>query len=59
MFMRDKVIHVDFTKNTRKNKNETFTSFLKSLFKKLFSSPNKPSDPNDGKKIIYYNKDIS
>lgn len=59
MFMRDKVVHVDFTKNTRKNKNEPGISLLKRLFKKLFSSPNKPSDPNDGKKIIYYNKDIS
>lgn len=59
MFMRDNVIHINFAKNKRNNKNDTFISFLKSLFKKLFSSPNKPSDPNDDKKIIYYNKDIS
>ena len=59
MFMRDKVINIDFTKNAKKNKNETLISSLKNFFKKLFRSPNKPSDPNDSKKIIYYNKDIS
>lgn len=59
MFMRDKVVHVDFTKNKKKDKNRTFISVLKSLFKKLFYSPNKPSDPDNSKKIIYYNKDIS
>lgn len=59
MFMRDKVIHIDFSKNTKKNKSQSIISFLTNLFKKLFSSPNKPSDPNDNKKIIYYNKYIS
>ncbi|MBV7275403.1 hypothetical protein I6U48_21100 [Clostridium sp. PL3] len=57
--MRDKVIHVDFTKNRKNDKNRTFISVLKNLFKKLFYSPNNPSDPNNDKKIIYYNKDIS
>lgn len=59
MFMRDKVIHIDFSKNKKKDKNHTFISLLKNLFKKSFSSPNKPSDPDNSKKIIYYNRDIS
>lgn len=57
--MRDKIIYVNFAKNKRKNKNQTFFSLLKYTFKKLFSSTEKPSDSNDNKKIIYYNKDIS
>lgn len=59
MFMRDKVIHIDFTKNKKKDKNFSFISLIKNLFKKLFSSPTNPSDPDNSKKIIYYNKDIS
>jgi hypothetical protein len=58
--MRDKVIFVDFTKSKVKNKKETIFSKLKNLFRKIFSSTgSNPSDPNDTKKIIRYNRDIS
>jgi hypothetical protein len=58
--MIDKVIHVDFTKNKKRNKKTSFLSMLKNLLRKVFSSTNKPSDP-DGKKnkVIYYRKGIS
>jgi hypothetical protein len=57
--MRNKIVYVDFTKNNKKNKKYTFVSLLKNLLKRLFISPNKPSDPNNDRKIIQYNKDIS
>lgn len=58
--MRDKVIFVDFTKTKVKNKKETIFSKLKNLFRKIFSSTSSnPSDPNDTKKVIRYNRDIS
>lgn len=57
--MRDKLIFVDFTKNNKKNKKETLLWKLKNLLKKIFSSTNNSSDPDDNKKIINYNKDIS
>ncbi|NMM61623.1 hypothetical protein HBE96_02720 [Clostridium sp. P21] len=57
--MRDKVIFVDFTKTKTKRKKHSLLSILKNFFIKIFSSTNNPSDPNDTKKIIRYNRDIS
>lgn len=58
--MVDKVINVDFSKNKRKNKKDSFFDSLKNVFKKIFSSADEPTDPDDNKKkVIYYKKGIS
>jgi hypothetical protein len=57
--MRNKIIHIDFTKNKNRNKKQTFFSLLKGFLKRLFSSTHKRSHSDKDRKIIYYNKDIS
>lgn len=57
--MRDKVIFVDFTKNKEKSKRTSLLSRFKNLLKKIFNYKASPSDSNNNKKILHYNRDIS
>lgn len=57
--MRDKVIFVDFTKNRGKAKKVSLLSRFKNLLKKIFNYTTDSSDPNNNKKVIRYNRDIS
>jgi hypothetical protein len=58
--MNNKIINVDFTRNKGKHKKYSLLGLLKNMFKRIFSSADRPNDPdNDKKKIIYYKKGIS